>query len=225
MVAGGALGSSNADVYKKFIVLAGGSRTARVGIVPAASSSLKSSEAFKRDLIGHGLAPENIEIIPLSTHDFKGTTEDESAWAANRDSDAVASTIRNLDAVWFVGGDQTRITSALFDPDRSESKALKAMWGIYCDGAVLGGTSAGAAIMSDVMLAGGGSLDTLSRGFTDTYDGLVQQEGVPAYLERGLGFFRYGIGRSGAEAGLRGDVLDPETGLLEQHPCPLDALL
>ena len=99
------------------------------------------------------------------------------------------------------------------------------MWGIYCDGAVLGGTSAGAAIMSDVMLAGGGSLDTLSRGFTDTYDGLVQQEGGPAYLERGLDFFRCGIGRRGAEVGLRGDVLDPETGLLEQHPCPLDALL
>ena len=193
VVAGGALGSSNADVYKKFIVLAGGNRTARVGIVPAASSSLKSSEAFKRDLIGYGLAPENIEILPLSTHDFKGTTEDESAWAGNRDSDAVASKIRNLDAVWFVGGDQTRITSALFDPDHSESKALKAIWGIYSDGAVLGGTSAGAAIMSDVMLAGGGSLDTLSRGFTDTYDGMVQQEGGPAYLERGLGFFRYGI--------------------------------
>ncbi|MGE6378172.1 hypothetical protein [Peribacillus muralis] len=47
--------------------------------------------------------------------------------------------------------------------------------------------------MSDVMLAGGGSLKTLTKGFTNMYNGMEQLEGGPGYLERGLGFFQHGI--------------------------------
>ncbi|MGG4156022.1 cyanophycinase [Peribacillus muralis] len=193
VIAGGALGSSNEDVYKKFIELAKEGSDAKVGIISAASGSLSSSYAFKNDLLRYGLKDENIKILPISTHDFKGTSVDESSWKENRNSDPVAAEIKNLDAIWFVGGDQTYITEALFNPDQTESKALKAIWDMYKNGGVLGGTSAGAAIMSDVMLAGGGSLETLTKGFTNTYNGMEQQEGGPGYLERGLGFFQYGI--------------------------------
>ncbi|KZZ82694.1 cyanophycinase [Bacillus sp. SJS] len=193
VIAGGALGSSNEAVYKKFLDLAGGNSKAKIGIIPAASGSLSSSNAFKKDLIKYGVKEDQMKILPISSHDFKGTAEDESKWEENRNSDETAAAIKELNAIWFVGGDQTSITEALFNPDQTESKALSAIWDIYKKGAVLGGTSAGAAIMSDVMLAGGGSLDTLSKGFTDTYNGMEQQEGGPAYLERGLGFFQNGI--------------------------------
>ncbi|MCK1992369.1 cyanophycinase [Peribacillus muralis] len=193
LIAGGALGSSNEAVYKKFIELTKEGADAKVGIISAASGSLSSSNAFKNDLLKYGLKEDNIKILPISTHDFKGTLVDESSWKENRNRDDVAAEIKNLDAIWFVGGDQTYITEALFNPDQSESKALKAIWDMYEKGAVLGGTSAGAAIMSDVMLAGGGSLETLTKGFTDTYNGMEQQEGGPGYLERGLGFFQNGL--------------------------------
>ncbi|WRP04730.1 cyanophycinase [Rossellomorea aquimaris] len=191
VIVGGALGSSNEEVYSEFINLAG--ENGRIGIIPAASSSLKSSHAFKEDLSSFGVPQENIDILPLSNHDFKGTDEDESKWMNNKNNPDIAESILKYDAIWFVGGDQTDITQTLINEDGSQSLALENIWEIYRTGAVLGGTSAGAAIMSDVMIAGGGSYDTLSKGFTDTYDGMSQQEGGPGYLEKGLGFFPYGI--------------------------------
>ncbi|MEK3805903.1 cyanophycinase [Bacillus sp. FSL H8-0547] len=194
VIAGGALGSTNESVYKSFIDLANGKTDAKFGIVPAASGSLSSSNTFKKDLIRYGVKEENIQILPVTVSNYKDTPQNDAAeWEEMKNSDEAVSRIKELDAIWFVGGDQTKITKALFNTDQSESKALSAIWDIYKEGAVLGGTSAGAAIMSDVMLAGGGSLDTLAKGFTDTYDGMQQQEGGPGYLERGLGFFQYGI--------------------------------
>ncbi|MBX0359462.1 cyanophycinase [Halobacillus sp. Nhm2S1] len=191
IMAGGALGSSNAEVYQAFIERAG--ESGKYGIIPAASSSLKSSHQFRQDLISYGVGSEKIEIIPLSNHDFKNTKEDESLWLENKNDDRLAEDVKSYDAIWFVGGDQTDITDALLNEDGSQSKVLESLWEIYEKGAVLGGTSAGAAIMSDVMIAGGGSFDTLSKGFTKTYDSMSQQEGGPTYLEKGLGFFPYGI--------------------------------
>ncbi|MFG6494992.1 cyanophycinase [Fictibacillus sp. UD] len=194
LIAGGSLGSTNADVYEKFIDLAKQKEDSRVGIIPAASSSLASSRNFKEDLVRYGMRAEQIEILPLSITNDKKTPEDESKWAElNKNNEELAKKVEDLDAVWFVGGDQTKITASLLNGDGTNSKALNAIWETYRNGAVLGGTSAGAAIMSDVMIAGGGSYDTLASGFTETYDGMLQQEGGPGYLERGLGFFEYGI--------------------------------
>ncbi|MDG4657825.1 cyanophycinase [Ectobacillus antri] len=189
VIAGGALGSTNRAVYDAFTSLAKG----KIGIVPAASNRLSSSNSFKQDLISYGFKAEDIEILPISNHDFKGTPEDESAWKSNMNSDELANKIKGLGGIWFVGGDQTLITGSLRNDDGSDSKVLNAIWDMYANGGVLGGTSAGAAIMSDVMLAGGDSYGALLNGFTNQYDGMTQQEGGPAYLERGLGFFRYGI--------------------------------
>ncbi|MGP0686826.1 cyanophycinase [Priestia aryabhattai] len=192
LIAGGALGSSNSSVYKKLINLAGG-KQAKIGIVPAASTKFDSSNQFKSDLIKYGVKAENIEILPISNHDFKGTSENESTWKTNMNSDKLAKKVKGLTGIWFVGGDQTLITGSLRNENGSDSKVLQAIWHTYKNGAVLGGTSAGAAIMSNTMLAGGDSYGALSYGFTNTYDDMTQQEGGPAYLEKGLGFFQYGL--------------------------------
>ncbi|MEB2290518.1 cyanophycinase [Priestia megaterium] len=192
LIAGGALGSSNSSVYNKFINLAGG-KQAKIGILPAASTKFDSSNQFKSDLIKYGVKAENIEILPISNHDFKGTSENESTWKTNMNSDKLAQKVKGLTGIWFVGGDQTLITGSLRNENGSDSKVLQAIWHTYKNGAVLGGTSAGAAIMSNTMLAGGDSYGALSYGFTNTYDDMTQQEGGPAYLEKGLGFFQYGL--------------------------------
>ncbi|MDO6849889.1 cyanophycinase [Priestia megaterium] len=192
LIAGGALGSSNSSVYNKFINLAGG-KQAKIGIVPAASTKFDSSNQFKADLVKYGVKAENIEILPISNHDFKGTPENEASWKTNINSDKLAQKVKGLTGIWFVGGDQTLITGSLRNENGSDSKVLQAIWHTYKNGAVLGGTSAGAAIMSNTMLAGGDSYGALSYGFTDAYDDMTQQEGGPAYLEKGLGFFQYGL--------------------------------
>ncbi|WJV28530.1 Type 1 glutamine amidotransferase-like domain-containing protein [Rossellomorea sp. AcN35-11] len=67
----------------------------------------------------------------------------------------ITERIKKLTGIWFVGGDQLKITEALVKKNGKNTKALNEMWNIYRKGAVLGGTSAGAAIMSDVMITGG----------------------------------------------------------------------
>jgi cyanophycinase len=80
---------------------------------------------------------------------------------------ANVSMLRHAGGIWFVGGDQQRITHALCNPDGSKTPALDAIWDAYRGGAVIGGTSAGAAIMSRVMFANAMSaLDTIKYGIT-----------------------------------------------------------
>ena len=51
--------------------------------------------------------------------------------------------------IWFAGGDQARLTAALLD-----TPIHKRMFELYEQGCVIGGTSAGAAVMSEVMITG-----------------------------------------------------------------------
>ncbi|MEH7402811.1 cyanophycinase [Gottfriedia acidiceleris] len=193
VIVGGALGSSNSAVYNKLIELAGGPENAKVGIIPAASTKLTSSNDFTKDLIKYGVKKDSIEILPISNHDFKGTPVDEKQWINNMNDDQLVKKISKLNCIWFVGGDQTLITSSLLNENGSNSKVLDAIWKIYKNGAVIGGTSAGAAIMSNTMIAGGDSYCALRYGFTKFYDDMEQQEGGPVYLEKGLNFFQDGI--------------------------------
>ena len=194
VIVGGALGSTNASVYNAYISLAGGKDKAKIGIIPAASGNLKISNSFKKDLIGYGVAEANVSILPIAVVDDSKTKDvDESKWIENASKPEIAAQIKGLDAIWFVGGDQTRITKALVKADGTQSEALKAIWDVYKKGGVIGGTSAGAAIMSSPMLAGGNSLGAITQGFTAKYVDENDQLNGPVYMENGLGFFGYGL--------------------------------
>jgi len=192
VIVGGALRSSNSEVYNKFIQLAGGKENAKIGIIPAASSKpVFYANEFKKDLIMYGVPQDKIEIIPIAVKNDKTTPDvDESTWLKNGDNPEIARKIKEFTGIWFVGGDQTRITQTLIRQDGSNTLVLDALWEIYKNGAVLGGTSAGAAIMSNPMFAGGSSLEALKYGITDKY---TTQEGGPACLVKGLGFFPHGL--------------------------------
>jgi cyanophycinase len=60
-----------------------------------------------------------------------------------------ANILDGAGGVWFAGGDQSRLTAALLD-----TPIHKRMLELYEQGCVIGGTSAGAAVMSEVMITG-----------------------------------------------------------------------
>ncbi|WP_333609228.1 cyanophycinase [Arsukibacterium sp.] len=194
VMVGGALASSNAEVYQRYIELAGGPLQARVAVIPAASGQpVKYFKQFQSDMVRYGLSEDQIELFPVALKDDRSTPEqDESLWAEGALDEKLAAHLSQFTAVWFLGGDQLNITATL-NPDNNGSPLLAAVWALYQRGGVVGGTSAGAAMMSDVMIAAGDSWGALTKGTTDSYAGMQDQEHGPLLLRTGLGFFKQGI--------------------------------
>jgi cyanophycinase len=159
LFAGGNLRFSNAPVWNRFLELAGG-KDAPVVILPtAAKDPQESGRATVESLTKrYGARAEIVPIAPmLEGADYR---------AAARDPANVRK-LRQAKGIWFIGGEQRRITQALLNPDGSRTPALEAIWDAYRNGAVIGGSSAGTAIISRVMFADAmNSLDTIKHGIT-----------------------------------------------------------
>lgn len=197
VIVGGALRADTDSIYDAFIKRAGGVENAKIGIVPAASGNPdKYAKLFIDDMVSRGLDASQVVILPLAVKDDSKTKDfDESTWINNGNNLEVIKMVEPLTGVWFVGGDQLRITEVLMKPDGSNTPVLDAIWTVYQNGGVIGGSSAGAAIMSELMIAGGDSLSALRHGYTEDYDTAsmdYQNEGG-LVVTKGLGFFKQGI--------------------------------
>lgn len=194
VIVGGRFEPDNSDIYNKFIELSMKYRDKtreeiKIGIIPAGSGEpVSSAEIFKKNLMSYGVSEKNIETIPLAVKDDPSTDFDESTWKNNGNSKEIAVKIETYDGLWFTGGDQARYTEVLLDKEKKKTPVLEAVWDIYNRGAVLGGTSAGAAIMSSPMIGGGTSLDALNDYFAPK-----EEEKGKLLLMEGLGFFKYGM--------------------------------
>jgi cyanophycinase len=195
VIVGGGLEHNNEELFSELINLSGGFELAKFAIIPAASGDpIKSYEYFKNELISYKIKPENISLVKLAIVDDDSTKMmDESLWKGNGNDPEILKTIKNSTCIWFSGGDQLRITETLFNSDGSETEALKEIRKVYKNGGVIGGTSAGAAIMSERMIGSGTAFSSLKFGiFTDKkYKNLSADSGV--YLTKGLGFFGTGM--------------------------------
>lgn len=194
MIVGGALADDNEAIYLKMIELSGGPGVARVAIVPSASGSpVESARAFADNCIRFGMKPENCHTIEVAVMDDESTPEvDESKWIANALDTTVAALVGRCNFVWFTGGDQMRTISALVRNGKP-TPVLNAVKQVLAKGGLIGGSSAGAAIQSDVMIGGGNSLGALTYGTTDRYESHEAQESGALFLTKGLGFFPEGI--------------------------------
>jgi cyanophycinase len=118
-------------ILDRFVALAGG-KQARIVVFPMASedadAGIELTETFRR----LGASAERIVL----THD-------------EADTEAASSRLTAATGIWFGGGDQSRLTAALRGT-RTESAIRER----YRRGAVVGGTSAGAAVMSTPMITG-----------------------------------------------------------------------
>lgn len=71
------------------------------------------------------------------------------------------------DLVWMIGGDQNRLME-----DLEELELIDDLRSAYARGAVIGGTSAGAAVMGPTMITGDADLERVRAGATETRPGL-----------------------------------------------------
>ena len=83
------------------------------------------------------------------------------------DLPAARQAILAASLIWFPGGDQNRLMKALDGTGLPELIARR-----YQDSAVVGGTSAGAAVLSAIMLTGDADLLSMTVGATKTAPGL-----------------------------------------------------
>ena len=161
MIVGG--GPRPAAVMRRFVELAGGSR-ARVLIMPMATESAEES--------GPEVAAEMLKLGAAASRSVN-LTRDQAM------SDTIARIYEGITGIWFLGGDQSRITRVL-----SGTPAERAIHERYRLGAVVGGTSAGAAIMTTPMISGderrpGGSRpDTTQAWITIDRDDVVTVQGL-----------------------------------------------
>lgn len=181
VIVGGGLDPANAEIYGALLAARPEGAPA-IAVIPAASGEPgASSRAATRALERHGAMPEDIVTVRLAMVDDPGTPDvDESTWAGNAHDPAEIAAVERAGAIWFLGGDQARIIATLLEKDGSDTPMLAAIRRRLAAGAVVGGTSAGAAIMSEGMIGQGDTLGALIGGET----------GEPLELTRGLGFLK-----------------------------------
>jgi cyanophycinase len=196
VIVGGALQTENTPVYQA--VLDGVDGDGPICVFPTASGDPQESMddyVSKFNALGGAGAAEGI---------FLAVENGQMA-----DDPTLAVRVRACGGFFFTGGSQSRIMD-VFKPQGGTTLAFDALWERFQAGAVVSGSSAGAAIMTNPMIAGGGSLDALEFGLRAGSDG----EGV--WLREGMGFMDSGpvdqhfLAR-GRWARLMVAVLAPET--------------
>lgn len=152
-------GDTPASVQRRFIELAGGAGNAKIAVFPMAS--LKSDEEANEVVA-------DFQKLGAETHLVNFNRQ-----RANRES--TERYLEQFTGYWFSGGDQSRLASLLLG-----TKALDSLYRRYKEGAVIGGTSAGASVMSSVMLTGkrrsprspeDGELQNIARGMQEVSEG------------------------------------------------------
>lgn len=195
VIVGGGLEANNTSVFNQMIFLAGGAGNASFAVIPSAGGApVQSFMYFRSELISYGVKSENIHLIPVAVIDDDSTKDvNESEWKDNGNDPVLASLVRSCSAVWFTGGDQLRTIQTLVRPDGSKTPVLEAVWDVFRSGGMVGGTSAGAAIMSEAMIGGGNSIGALTHGVITKYEGDDFPEADGVLMTKGLGFFPLGI--------------------------------
>jgi cyanophycinase len=151
-------GAKPAEAMARFVAVAGGP-DARIVVLPMASGDSRDTGAYYVELFAEHGATE-VQVIHI----------DDRRDALRRvHVDAVAA----ADGVWFSGGDQNRIAARVVDTPLHE-----ALRQVLRRGGAIGGTSAGTACQSEVMLTGAGDFSEVRRGAVETTRGLGLWEGV-----------------------------------------------
>jgi cyanophycinase len=119
-------------ILERFVALAGGKGRARIVLYPMASEDADAGLEMAEDLRKLGAEAERIVLN-----------------REQADTEAAARRLDGVTGIWFGGGDQAKLTAAI-----GHTRVEAAIHERYLQGAVVGGTSAGAAVMSTPMITG-----------------------------------------------------------------------
>lgn len=145
LVIGGG-GSMPQKVWDRFMELAGG-EDARLVVIPTAKDDAENYDP--ENYLADWRARNPASVVMLHTRSLE---------TAN-DTHFVAS-LKQATGVWFGGGSQSKIANAYMG-----TLVEKELYGVLERGGVIGGSSAGAAIQSRVMISGGKSAAKVKQGF------------------------------------------------------------
>ena len=174
LIVGGGLDPANAEVYQSLLNVC--DDASKIGIIPLASGVPEESGPLSvQDFQQYASRPDRIFDTEL--------TYTNPALAADP---KVAAQVGACGGLWFTGGDQSRIVEAL-RPVSGDTLGYQAVLDVLANGGVVGGSSAGAAMMSNPMIGSGESETAMLLGSTDQLDG----PGV--CLKKGMGLFPYGL--------------------------------
>ena len=143
-------------IRERFLELAGG-RKARLVVIPTANRKADLPGPLKTYLLWK--AQKVASVTVLHTRDRRRANDP-----------AFVKPLTEATGVWFTGGDQSRLADA-YRGTRVERELHK----VLSRGGVIGGTSAGAAVMSRVMIVGGNPEARVGTGFGLLPDVVVDQ--------------------------------------------------
>ncbi|QDV33356.1 cyanophycinase [Tautonia plasticadhaerens] len=147
------------EVSSAFRRLAG--EEARLVVIPTASASA-DEPGDEQEWIDLWQGRGFDRVVVLHTRD-----------RAVADDPAFSAPLEDATAVWFGGGDQSRISEAYLG-----TGVERAVTDVLGRGGVVGGTSAGAAIQSRLMITGGNPEATTGEGFDLLPDAVIDQHFV-----------------------------------------------
>ncbi|MCZ7610201.1 MAG: cyanophycinase [Ignavibacterium sp.] len=155
-------GVQTTEIVKKYVELAGGSNAKIIVIPNAGSDPVYWSEVQVKEFNDLGAQAQYL-LFTKETADGKANL-DKMDWA---------------NAVFFLGGDQSVLTH-----DMLGTKLLQKVFDIYNNGGVVGGSSAGAAVMSEVMITGNELVNK------DSSASFVTIERGNVEVKKGFGFLK-----------------------------------
>jgi len=171
---GGALKADNREVWSRLVALSGGPGSKWLVFPTASGEPEKSAASIIAALEKHGATAV---MVPLSAR-----LKSHAVAEVVRDARWIEQ-VKNAKAVYFTGGAQERITTALYDATGKRTPLLEAIWDLFRRGGVVAGSSAGAAIMSETMFREPREILTLMS------DGAKRGSDI----DRGLGFVGAGV--------------------------------
>jgi len=153
-------------VMKKIAELAGGENANMIVIPNASSEPLETAQRQSKELKKLGIASSDYLLFSKET----------------ADADSNLKKLENITGVFFSGGDQNNLTRDLLG-----TKLLERIYEIYNSGGVISGTSAGAAVMSEVMITGNELINP------DSSNAFISIQKNNIETTKGFGFIRSAI--------------------------------
>lgn len=159
-------GEIDDDMARRIIEFAGGPEVNML-IIPFASQRPEAGEESARAWRERGMIRVSWLSTPAENPDTNDDQNAGDASSVHSDTKSMDAAIREADFIWISGGDQNRLMKTLNALGLSDDVRER-----FAAGAVVGGTSAGAAALSKLMLTGQSRLDRLAMAAGDVADGL-----------------------------------------------------